>query len=356
MEITVSNKEPEGWDGLVKNCPWGSFYHSPANLKLIQHILDVPVHFISYHDAGKLLGGISFTVQEGPLGKVVSSLPYFGSYGDAVIDNEATVGVEKIIYQKLVNESQRLDALCLNVVTSPFATKTHHRNVRNILNPTFVDKRCCQIVHLPEYNGESRVLYSETILKTLHGRARTAYRKIVNSHLERKKAETEDEVMAFAEIHMENIGAKGGQFKTKDFFHNVFEMTKARPDVTEISVMMDNDKLTGGVILFYYNSMVEYHTTCLQSEYRSIGPLNRIIVDKMIEAGMADYRFWNFGGTWESQVGVYKFKQSFGALEHTYYYYTVFLRDLEKIREMSPGEIIKGYPLSYVIPFKELSN
>lgn len=249
-----------------------------------------------------------------------------------------------------------MDALCLNVITSPFADSVHHEKVKAILNPDFVDKRFCQISHLPEYNGENSEDYTEKIFSMLQGRARTAYRKVVKHNFELRRCLAEPEALEFANIHIENIEAKGGIFKTDDFFLKAFEMSESNPGNAELAVILDRGKLIAGVVLFYFKDMVEYHTTCLKDEYRSIGPLNRIIVEKMVNAGMAEYRYWNFGGTWKTQEGVYRFKQSFGARDHVYFYYTIFFRDLDKVKTMTPEDILSGYPYCYVIPFSEFDK
>jgi len=105
-----------------------------------------------------------------------------------------------------------------------------------------------------------------------------------------------------------------------------------------------------------FKDTVEYHTTCLREDYRSAGPLNRIVIDKMIKYGMAGFRYWNFGGTWKSQTGVYKFKKSFGAQDHPYFYFTKFFRDLERVKALRPETIVRDYPLCYVVPFSEIEG
>ncbi len=356
MQIEVSSDIPENWNDLVRDCSWGSLYHSAENLEILKAVTNADINFIAIYDGSRLTGGIVYAVQNGPLGSVVNCLPYFGSYGDAPVTVDAPHGTEKSVYAELIEQCRGIDALCLNVITSPFAHTLHHEKVKEYLSPTFIDKRLCQISCLPDYNGENSEHYSEKILSMLQGRARTAYRKTQKTDFEYRRCSTEQEVRQFAQIHKANIEAKGGQFKTMDFFLKAFEMSQAKPETAELAAMFDKGKLIAGIVLFFFNDTVEYHTTCLLDEYRSIGPLNRIIVEKMIDAGMAGYRFWNFGGTWKTQEGVYLFKKSFGAGDRNYYYYTVFFRDVKRVKQMSVKEILKGYPFCYVIPFSELET
>jgi len=356
IEILHSDVIPVGWDILVKHCRWGSFYHSSCNLKLIKALTPGRMFFIYCMENGKISGGIAYTVHEGPSGKVINSLPYFGSYGDAVLLPETSAETEAALYNALIAECKKLDALCLTVITSPFADDEHFNAVKKALNPTFTDERLCQITNIPEYCGESRAEYFDKLMNVFEGRARTAYRKASKCGFAMKHCETDAETLAFASIHKDNIGGKGGIFKTEQFFKEVLNISEEKPDNAELAIVMDNDKLIGGCALFYWGDTVEYHTTCLRNEYRPMGPLNKIIVEKMLEYGMKGYRRWNFGGTWKSQTGVYNFKKSFGAKDHHYYYYTVFFRDLDRIRKMSSRDVLCDYPLRFVIPFSELEN
>jgi len=358
MDAIVLSEEPlMGWDDLVLNCPWGSFYHSQNNLEIIKGVSPARIVYIAALDEeDNLVGGLALGIQEGSLGSVVNCLPYFGSYGDAIISSLAKTSVEKQLYNRALEYSQEIDALCFTVITSPFAEAVHHQQVRKWLEPTFMDERCCQIVHLPSYSGEEKQIYTEKVLGQIQGRARTVYRKIVRSGLLPGRVETGTEALEFSQIHRENIGGKGGVFKTEAFFKLAFAMSQESPRAAELDVMRDRNLITGGVVLFYFKDTVEYHTTCLREEYRSIGPLTGIIIDRLIEAGMDGYRYWNFGGTWRSQVGVYKFKSSFGARDHPYFYFTKFLRSLNWVKTVSAEQIVRDYPLCFVIPFSELGG
>lgn len=353
--IEVINNVPSGWDSLVADCRWGSFYHSGKNLELIQAQTQAQIVCVEAKDPdGRLCGGLALVAMPGPMGVVVNALPYFGSYGDALCLPSTTPAMEQALYKAALTYCGSLDALCLTVITSPFGNNAHHERVREFLQPTYTDERCCQIRHLPPRDNSLHEDYAEKVLAGMEGRARTAYRKVVKSGLVLGRVESEEEAVEFSEIHRENIGGKGGVFKTEAFFRLVFDMSRRDPEHVEMAVVRDGTRLAGGVVLFYFKDMVEYHTTCLREEYRSIGPLNRIIVDRMVEAGMKGYRYWNFGGTWRSQSGVYQFKKSFGAQDHPYFYYTRFFRDLDKVRCLTPPDILRDYPLSFVIPFKEL--
>jgi Acetyltransferase (GNAT) domain len=354
MKCSISENRPDGWNSLSEACSWGSFYHSARNLDLVQAVAAVRVYYLSCYKNGQLTGGISFGVKNGISGPVVNCLPYFGSYGDALVERDGDTEAEKLLYRSLLQHCHEMNALSLTVISSPFAGKSHHGRLLQFLRPSFTENRICQISHIPAYNGEARDTYRDKILGMMQGRARTAYKKVARAGFELRRAESESEVLAFASIHQQNIGAKGGIFKTKEFFLKVFRMSQDDANGSEMAVVLDNGNVVAGVVLFSFKDMVEYHSVCLSDSYRSISPIYQIIVERMVDAGMAGCRLWNFGGTWNSQVGVYKFKRSFGALDYPYHYYNVFFRDLEAVRQMRQKDIIRAYPLYYVVPFSEV--
>lgn len=356
LKLSIHEDAPYGWDDLVVRCPWGSFYSAKINLEIIRLATGQTIHFICARQDHKLMGGIAYAVHQGPLGAVFNCLPYFGSYGDAVIHPDAAPDTEESIYHFLLDQARSAGALCLNVITSPFADNAHHQKIKEIVKPTFVDDRVCQISHIPEYAGQTRQEYETRLHSVFEGRARTAYRKVSQAGLDLHTCQTEEEAREFFRIHKDNIGRKGGIFKLSEFFSYTLQLSRKYPEMAEIAIVTDRDRVVAGVVLFYFHKTVEYHTTCLLDEYRSIGPINQIIVEKMLQSGLAGYRFWNFGGSWKSQEGVYKFKKSFGAVDHPYYYYTVFFRDVSRVKSLTAGQIMDAYPFCFVIPFSELSQ
>lgn len=356
MTFSVCNYLPNGWDSLVARCPWGSFYQSSINHGIIKQEIGSEFIYIIGQEVNTLSCGISCSIYRGKFGTVVNCLPYFGSYGDALALPDTPDSAIAAIYEELIDYCRSTNALALNVITSPFASEKHHVAVAEWINPTYLDKRCCQITEIPKYRGEERREYLEILLGTFEGRARTVYRKCERNAYVLKTCETPEQVNEFFEIHRENIGSKGGNFKSKRFFEYVYSLLKTNPKLVDMPVLLDGNRIAGGCVLFYHGSTVEYHTTCLRNEYRSEGILTMIIAQKMADAGMQGFQKWNFGGTWESQKGVYMFKKSFNAKDHLYTYNIRFFRDLDKIKKLSSTEIFKEYPLFFIIPFHALEN
>lgn len=352
--IALHHTLPQDWDRLVTASPAGTFYQSSANLELIAGLTAARVRFFTVRHDGRLAGGLAFACADGPLGVVVNSLPYYGSYGEALIAPGAPKGTAEALYGALLDHCRELDALCLTVITSPFSPAAGHAAVGELLHATFTAQRICHATPLPQARGDAPEAYFERIFALVAGRARTAYRKATQLELALGMLETEADATDFSAVHKENIGGKGGLFKHEAFFNMALAFSLDGRAGAQIAVAQKGSAFAGGAVFFAFNRIAEYHTVALRDEFRSSGALNKVIIDKMAAFGQQGAKWMNFGGTWRSQDGVRKFKESFGAVELPYSYHTAFFRGLDTVRGLRPEDILAAYPHTFVIPFSEL--
>ena len=108
-----------------------------------------------------------------------------------------------------------------------------------------------------------------------------------------------------------------------------------------------------GLLIFYFNRTVEYFTPAVAEEFRSTQPSALILITAMMDAGRRGFERWNWGGTGESQTGVYRFKKKWSAQERYYHYYTQ-LND-SSILDWSRGDIFSAFPNFFVVPFSALA-
>ena len=79
-----------------------------------------------------------------------------------------------------------------------------------------------------------------------------------------------------------------------------------------------------------------------------------LLIQSMTEAANLGYKWWNWGGTWPTQTGVYRFKKKWGAEEGRYDYH-IHINNSEIMRASS-DELLKAYPNFYTIPFNMLER
>ena len=63
---------------------------------------------------------------------------------------------------------------------------------------------------------------------------------------------------------------------------------------------------------------------------------------------MQGFKLWNWGGTWRSQEGVYRFKNRWGAEDMVYRY---FNKKKEDISEKSLEEFKEKFPFFYLCKY-----
>ena len=103
------------------------------------------------------------------------------------------------------------------------------------------------------------------------------------------------------------------------------------------------------LLVFYFNKTVEYFTPATIHEFRNDQPSALIIHEAMKAAAKDGYKYWNWGGTWESQEGVYDFKKRWGASDHRYEYFIQILDD--KVKEIPIQDLKVAFPNFYLYPY-----
>jgi lipid II:glycine glycyltransferase (peptidoglycan interpeptide bridge formation enzyme) len=160
---------------------------------------------------------------------------------------------------------------------------------------------------------------------------------------------------AFAFLHRThdaNIRAVNGLPKTQAFFDAVAESVPHACWVLWIAEQASTP--VAALLVFRFNRTVEYFTPAILEEARNAQPLALLVHEAMCQAARDSYRWWNWGGTWATQEGVYRFKRKWGAQDMPYYYYTRISdrRLLDRSRE----ELLAAFPGFFVAPFDKLST
>ena len=87
----------------------------------------------------------------------------------------------------------------------------------------------------------------------------------------------------------------------------------------------------------------------VETNFRDSQALSALIYEVILIASKNGFKFWNWGGTWQSQTGVYRFKSRWGAKDIKYRYFNSV--NSESINLASQEELITSYPFFYVRKF-----
>ena len=336
MEVHHLTPELEpAYREYLQRAPGSLLYHSPRYGDLLKLLLGCRAEYLIAVDGDEIVGALPLMFAEGDDGCVCNSLPYYGSHGGIITENAAA---RELLLDRYCEMLAQPETVAATYVENPFAsTKTE-------LPHTHVDRRIGQYTPLPPCDDPRTV-----ILDNCEASTRRNVRKAERQGFQ--LATDASYICELQEIHEDNMAAIGGRAKKPLFFELVPELFREN-DEFDVYAVLDGDVVTAALLVFYFGEAVEYFTPAVRQEYRSQQPLALAVITAMEDAALRGYRLWNWGGTWESQTGVYRFKRKWGALEAPYRYFTQ-VND-RRLLDTTPEELLARYPDFFVVPFSAI--
>jgi hypothetical protein len=344
MKIDVLKASEIDVDSFLYKNEKSLIYYSKNYLKLLQVFLKEQPYIITAKDGNELVGMLPYMIKRsGKLGNVINSSPFYGSNGGVL-----TQEFDSVIYKLLLDKFDEI-ALENNCITSTFITSPFEK-ANDWLDTNYKfdckDYRIGQITFLPDK--------SEMVMDVLHTKTRNTVRKAMKT-ITRIEYENGLNYLDFIfETHKENLSAINGIYKPKDFFNKIVD-TFSYGDQLRIYIGFDefNNPITG-LLNLYFNKTIEYFCPVTVSKYRELQPLSGLIYNAMQDGVQDKFKFWNWGGTWATQGGVYNFKSRWGTSDLNYYYYTKIYD--KNITQIQSTELLQEFPYFFVLPFSKLIN
>ena len=103
--------------------------------------------------------------------------------------------------------------------------------------------------------------------------------------------------------------AINGVPKPSIYFNAIMENFKFQKD-WKLYVAYKGNKRLAAVLVLYGGTVVEYLTPAITQEGRETQATALILLTAMEDAIFHGMKFWNWGGTWQDQDGVFRFKKS----------------------------------------------
>jgi hypothetical protein len=325
------------WDDLLRSAD-GLLYHSIGYRDLLlDHLGCEPEYLVADRD-GTLEGVLPMMWSSGKVGdRVLNSLPFYGSHGGPVAKTAEAHAALLAAWDERATDGGTAAA---TLVANPFAKSRLPEPAH-----THRDSRISQVTTLP---AEPR---GERILELIDSSARRNVRKADRAGfgIDRDANALTD----LWEIHDANMAAIGGLAKPRSFFEAVPRHFRDGEDF-DVWVARADGRVVAGLLVFYFNQVAEYFTPAVEHDRRPDQPLALILVDAMAHAATIGTNRWNWGGTWSTQDGVYRFKRKWGAEDGSYTYY-VQVND-PSILDSSHEELRDAFPNFYVVPFSALKG
>lgn len=339
MKITELNKTNEkAYEDFVLSDKRNMLYSSVKYKNFLEDLLECESNYVVVEDDDNIVGAMPLFTKQGEFGKVVNSLPYYGSHGGIISTDEKAVSMLAEYYNNLIRQD---DVAAANMVENPLYEVDYSNIVHNELQ-----QRISQITSL-DYDEN----IEDNIMEACHSKTRNMIRKSMKSGID---VTVDNDAMDFLEkTHNDNMAEIGGKAKLPRFFNLVMQYFTAGEDY-KIYVAHKDGKPISAMLVFYYNLTIEYFTPVIVAEYRSYQPLSFLIYRGMIEGAEADYKYWNWGGTWETQEGVHRFKKRWNATDRIYKYYNQV--NNKKLYDCSIAQLEENYDNFFVLPYGKLKS
>lgn len=337
IDIASTKRDEEDYNNFIESHPGATLYQTTKFRDFIIHCIGGdPVYLIARCD-DKVTGVMPFMVQEGELGKIVNSLPFFGSYGDILSSHTETRSALSLYFNEFLQNKKISSA---TIIGNPFCEKISEF----IRDKDLVDTR---IVQWTELRDEQSI--KTNILSQIDGSARRNLKKCEKEGIQVKIDNT---ALGFLEEnHRKNMAEIGGLQKPPTFFSAIDKLLIPDSDY-KLYVAHKSGKYLAALLVFYFKNYAEYIMPVTLEGYRELQPTSIIIYEAMIDAANSGMNVWNWGGTWTTQAGVYRFKKKWAAKERIYNYYTK-LYD-KSILGYTEEQLFHFYPYWYVVPHKYL--
>lgn len=265
-------------------------------------------------DNGELVGMLPLLEQRHNEYTVLNSLPFYGSHGGPIVQVRAADPdtVTSALLQAAMNLARESAALSLTIIENPLQPLADL--AIGAAGMDVIDDRIGQFTPLPK-----GIAGLEDLLATFHQKTRNAVRKgyLVNQDV--RQLTDMAALQWLQQVHSEAIVKLGGLAKSMPVFEKLVEHLPLG-QASRLYIGYVNDQPVSGLLVLLHGRTVEYFTPVATEEFKNEQVLSALIAEVMQRLVAEGFGLWNWGGTWRSQEGVYRFKSRFGATDYPYRY------------------------------------
>lgn len=348
----VSISEPALYDAVLEASDHALFYHSTKYRAFLSTLMpDCGSRYLVAVEEGRPVAVLPSFSRQGPFGLVVNSLPFYGSHGGIVSVPGASARARSELLAAFHHANAEQGAIWATMVANPFFADPDEATP----GPRFTDERIGQFTPLPAPAHEEAV--KDALLAQCHQKTRNMIRKGQKSGYTLGHGYSKERMTALFEMHVENMRAIGGLAKDRTVFDAIDSVFTYDDDYRIYHAIADDGSIASLLLIFYYKGFVEYFVPCSDHAHRSNQPLSALIyqamVDAVIEKGAL---WWNWGGTWVSQDGVYRFKARWGTQDFPYRYAIWSYEGAPDPKTITREALAGAYPFFYTLPYGALAS
>jgi len=352
MRIIISelNSDREkSYEELLAEAPMSMLYHSLKYRNFLADILEgAYARYLLAYDGGVLVAALPAFIKKGPYGTVVNSLPFYGSHGSIIFRKGSGREPKRLLLDAFEELCQEEKAVSATIISNPLGCDL---DLFYACRASLVDERIGQFTHLPKVSGRSEV--STALMDSFHHKTRNMIRKGNKAGFICSHNGGVHVLKCLYDIHVANMRESAKPWSVFEAINKNFDYE----DDYRVYCASKDGKVVSAMLLFYYKDAVEYFIPATYGQYRSDQPLSFLIFKAMQDAVLEKKcSLWNWGGTWLTQEGVYRFKSRWGTEDASYWYNLKFYPGIEKIKSSNQLELLSHYPYFYLFPFSKINR
>lgn len=302
-------------------------------------------------DGDTPVAALPLMVCDGAFGPVVNSLPFYGSHGGVLTTGPDAIEPKRSLLDAFHARNARTGASWATLITNPL-------NPDDVIaepSPNYGDERTGQFTPLPKATSSGEA--QELLLAQCHQKTRNMIRKGLKAGYRISHDSSPEAMEQLADLHRENMEAIGGLAKPKKVFEAIRDIFEYDVDYRIYRADAESGECASLMLVFYFKGFVEYFTPCVAESHRSNQPLSALILTAMADGAVErGAEWWNWGGTWLSQDGVYRFKSRWGTLDKPYHYQIWAYSGAPDPGLLTREQLAASYPYFYTVPYGVLTS
>ncbi len=305
-------------------------------------------YLLALNEQEQIIGTLPYFCLESPgYGKVINSLPWYGSHGGCIVAGPRASEARRALLKQYRMAVDAPDVLSATLILAP-SEEDALAEYRDILTPSIEDRRVGQMTPLPANSCQVEAQLESVLLQ----KTRNLARKSLKQGFVLRECDDDGTWRFLFETHVENMQAIGGKHKPWPHF---LAMRETLPANSRRLLVAELDGLpVAALLLLYFNRTVEYVTPVIKHDYRSRQPLSFLIWHGMVDAIRAGYLWWNWGGTWVTQISLHHFKAGWGAVDFPYTYLINSAPPGGAVLSANRSRLGELFPFFYTYPYDKL--
>lgn len=276
------------------------------------------------------------------LGRVLNSLPFFGSHGGVIARGEAAAQATPLLLAELDRLAVSEGCVSATVVLSPFTPDVEL--CRSAFVPDMTDARTGQVTPLPASPEQLFDLFSPCKRNNVRRAEALGVRAVEDG--------SRAALDWVREMHDRRMQGIGGLAKPDAFFDWAARGLE-RGELRLLLALADGEPCAG-LLLSELNEVTEYLLPATDWDKRQFKGIQLLVHHAMHGAVLRGKKWFNFGGTWGTQNNLYDFKKRFGAVDMPYTY-LIRLYDKSLLRRRRE-ELGAAFPFYFALPFDRLET